>query len=118
MFRRTKETTSTGTRHGHESLGTQGWGGGRWTVGDGRWTMGDGRWAMGDGRWAVDGGGLTRHADWTGGIERGHGVCGTATDKEAERFKTENGKEATHLAAVQWPPCRPQSPPCSGHGGQ
>lgn len=91
MFGRTKETTSTGTRHGHESLGTQGWDGG--TVGDGQ-------------------------ADWTGGVRRGHGVGGTATDEEAERFKTENGKEATHLSIVQWRPCRPQSLPCSRHGGQ
>lgn len=90
MFGRTKETTSTGTRHGHESLGTQGW--------------------------DVDGG------RWTGGLDgrdrRGHGVGGTATDEEAERFKTENGKEATHLSVAQWRPCRPQSLLCSGHGGQ
>lgn len=32
MFGRTKETTSTGTRHGHESLGTQGWDVGRWAM--------------------------------------------------------------------------------------
>lgn len=91
MFGRTKETTSTGTRHGHESLGTQGWDGGRWAVDEGQ-------------------------TDWTGGLNgrdrRGHGVGGTATDEEAERFKTENGKEATHLSTVQWQPYRPQSLPC------
>lgn len=70
MFRRTKETTSTGTRHGHESLGTQGWE-----------------------RRTADGG---QSDGWTGGQDgrdrRGHGVGGTATDGEAERFKTEKWK--------------------------
>lgn len=93
MFGRTKETTSTGTRHGHESLGTQGW-----DVGS---------WAMDDGQGGLD-----------GRDRRGHGVGGTATDEEAERFKTENGKEATHLSTAQWRPCRPQSLPYSRHGGQ
>lgn len=91
MFRRTKETTSTGTRHGHESLGTQGWDVGRWAM---------------DRR--------------TGQAVSARSRCGrhVSTDEEAERFKTENGKEATHLSIAQWRPCRPQSLPCSRHGGQ
>lgn len=70
MFGRTKETTGTGTRHGHGSLGTQVGDGGGWTVGGGRWTgrldgrvrRGHGVGGHGDGR----GSGTIQDRKWKG----------------------------------------------------